>query len=88
MFKKQREINLVKLSEGDLVATTVRNSNSSITIINEPLDINNNNNNFENNSLENDNMNVTSTGCSDFNYAEDINLSDFNHAILEEKQFV
>ena len=89
IFKKQREINLVTLSEGDLAASTVRNSNSSIAIINESLDINNNNNhNFENKNLENDNMNITYTGSSDFNYVEYVNLSDFSHAISEEKQFV
>ena len=82
MFKKQREINLVTLSEGDLAAKTVRNSNLGISIINKSLDINNNN--FENNNLENDKMNITSTGSSDFNYVEDVNLSDFR----KKKQFV
>ena len=51
--------------------------------INELLDINNNNPNFENKNLENDNMNITSTGYSDFNYVEVVNLSDFSHVISE-----
>jgi hypothetical protein len=94
MFQKQRAINSVALSE-EVLATTVRISNSSITIINESQSLNNNNNNnFEINNLDNDNMNIAST-CyseiskfnseSELNDIEDVSLSDFSYAISKNK---